>query len=94
MLTFFPCCSWLHNVPQGTPELDVRIKWPNDLYLGGVKVGGILSTSVYRSKKFYVSAGKLSHLSTYTKKKKRFTHSMMFTIYSSSYRKWIFSFDL
>lgn len=42
---------------QGTPHLDVRIKWPNDLYLGGLKVGGILSTSVYRSKKFYVSAG-------------------------------------
>ncbi|XP_009587909.1 biotin--protein ligase 2 isoform X1 [Nicotiana tabacum] len=42
---------------KGTPELDVRIKWPNDLYLGDVKVGGILSTSVYRSKKFYVSAG-------------------------------------
>lgn len=57
-------------MPQGTPELDVRIKWPNDLYLGGVKVGGILSTSVYRSKKFYVSAGKLSHLSTYPTKKK------------------------
>ncbi|WMV54108.1 hypothetical protein MTR67_047493, partial [Solanum verrucosum] len=42
---------------KGTPHLDVRIKWPNDLYLGGLKVGGILSTSVYRSKKFYVSAG-------------------------------------
>ncbi|KAJ8551220.1 hypothetical protein K7X08_000590 [Anisodus acutangulus] len=41
---------------KGTPHLDVRIKWPNDLYLGGLKVGGILSTSVYRSKKFYVSA--------------------------------------
>ncbi|KAF3683752.1 Biotin--protein ligase 1, chloroplastic [Capsicum annuum] len=42
---------------KGTPHLDVRIKWPNDLYLGGLKVGGILSTSVYRSKKFYISAG-------------------------------------
>ncbi|KAM3283016.1 biotin-protein ligase 2 isoform X1 [Capsicum chacoense] len=44
-------------VEKGTPHLDVRIKWPNDLYLGGLKVGGILSTSVYRSKKFYISAG-------------------------------------
>ncbi|TMW93935.1 hypothetical protein EJD97_010972 [Solanum chilense] len=42
---------------KGMPHLDVRIKWPNDIYLGGLKVGGILSTSVYRSKKFYVSAG-------------------------------------
>ncbi|KAH7654433.1 Biotin--[methylcrotonoyl-CoA-carboxylase] ligase protein [Dioscorea alata] len=42
---------------QGLPELDVRIKWPNDLYLNGLKVGGILCTSTYRSKKFHVCAG-------------------------------------
>nr|XP_016464937.1 PREDICTED: biotin--protein ligase 2-like isoform X2 [Nicotiana tabacum] len=51
------CLEKMEKRGVGTPELDVRIKWPNDLYLGGVKVGGILSTSVYRSKKFYVSAG-------------------------------------
>lgn len=39
------------------PQLDVRIKWPNDLYLDGLKVGGILCTSTYRSKKFDVCAG-------------------------------------
>lgn len=44
---------------QGIPPLDVRIKWPNDLYLDGLKVGGILCTSTYRSKKFNVCAGKL-----------------------------------
>jgi len=45
---------------QGLPKLDVRIKWPNDLYLNGLKVGGILCTSTYRSKKFNVCVGKCS----------------------------------
>ncbi|GMP47090.1 hypothetical protein CsSME_00015010 [Camellia sinensis var. sinensis] len=44
-------------VKNGIPPLEVRIKWPNDLYLNGLKVGGILCTSVYKSKKFNVSAG-------------------------------------
>ncbi|XP_010544453.1 PREDICTED: biotin--protein ligase 1, chloroplastic isoform X2 [Tarenaya hassleriana] len=42
---------------NGLPYIDVKIKWPNDLYLNGLKVGGILCTSTYRSKKFHVSAG-------------------------------------
>ncbi|XP_071722192.1 biotin--protein ligase 2-like [Rutidosis leptorrhynchoides] len=42
---------------NGFPFLDVRIKWPNDLYLDGLKVGGILCTSTYSSKKFNVSVG-------------------------------------
>ncbi|XP_022863682.1 biotin--protein ligase 1, chloroplastic-like isoform X2 [Olea europaea var. sylvestris] len=42
---------------NGIPPLNVRIKWPNDLYLDGLKVGGILCTSTYTSKKFNVSAG-------------------------------------
>lgn len=42
---------------QGLPQIDVRIKWPNDLYLSGLKVGGILCTSTYSSNKFKVSAG-------------------------------------
>ncbi|GMH00281.1 hypothetical protein Nepgr_002120 [Nepenthes gracilis] len=42
---------------NGFPRLDLRIKWPNDLYLNGLKVGGILCTSTYRSKMFDVSAG-------------------------------------
>ncbi|KAJ0975797.1 hypothetical protein J5N97_017762 [Dioscorea zingiberensis] len=42
---------------KGLPDLDLRIKWPNDLYLNGLKVGGILCTSTYRSKKFNVCAG-------------------------------------
>ncbi|XP_077213386.1 biotin--protein ligase 2-like [Tasmannia lanceolata] len=42
---------------NGLPHLDVKIKWPNDLYLNGLKVGGILCTSTYKSKKFNISAG-------------------------------------
>ncbi|TYH72443.1 hypothetical protein ES332_D05G255700v1 [Gossypium tomentosum] len=42
---------------NGFPFIDVRIKWPNDLYLNGLKVGGILCTSTYKSKKFNVSSG-------------------------------------
>ncbi|KAF3334910.1 biotin--protein ligase 2-like isoform X2 [Carex littledalei] len=42
---------------KGLPQLDLRIKWPNDLYLEGLKVGGILCTSSYQSKFFHVSAG-------------------------------------
>ncbi|GAB4861381.1 ATP-dependent 5'-3' DNA helicase hcs1 [Ancistrocladus abbreviatus] len=42
---------------DGLPQIQVRIKWPNDLYLNGLKVGGILCTSTYKSMKFNVSAG-------------------------------------
>ncbi|KAI3781471.1 hypothetical protein L2E82_11486 [Cichorium intybus] len=45
------------TLKNGIPPLNLRIKWPNDLYLDGLKVGGILCTSKYRSKKFNVSAG-------------------------------------
>ncbi|CAI9117157.1 OLC1v1018501C1 [Oldenlandia corymbosa var. corymbosa] len=42
---------------NGTAQLDVKIKWPNDLYLDGLKIGGVLCTSTYKSKKFNVSTG-------------------------------------
>ncbi|KAG2278315.1 hypothetical protein Bca52824_060870 [Brassica carinata] len=42
---------------KGLPYIDVKIKWPNDIYLNGLKVGGVLCTATYRSKKFDVSAG-------------------------------------
>ncbi|EPS73140.1 hypothetical protein M569_01618, partial [Genlisea aurea] len=42
---------------KGAPPLNVQIKWPNDLYLAGLKVGGVLCTSKYRSGKFNISAG-------------------------------------
>lgn len=40
--------------------LDVRIKWPNDLYAGAHKLGGILCQTVYRDRQFQVSLCKLS----------------------------------
>ncbi|KAG6578991.1 Biotin--protein ligase 1, chloroplastic, partial [Cucurbita argyrosperma subsp. sororia] len=42
---------------EGLPSIDLKIKLPNDLYVKGLKVGGILCTSTYRSKKFNVTAG-------------------------------------
>jgi len=35
----------------------VKIKWPNDLYAKGLKVGGVLCTSTYSSKKFNIVVG-------------------------------------
>eukprot|EP01018_Ginkgo_biloba_P011301 Gb_31384 [translate_table: standard] len=37
--------------------LNVRIKWPNDIYANGIKVGGVLCNSTYSSKKFNVTVG-------------------------------------
>jgi biotin--protein ligase len=37
---------------------EVKIKWPNDLYAKGLKIGGVLCTSTYSSKKFNVVIGK------------------------------------
>lgn len=41
---------------QGS-SLDVRIKWPNDIYSSGMKIGGVLCHSTYRSKEFQVVIG-------------------------------------
>ncbi|KAK9835207.1 hypothetical protein WJX81_005751 [Elliptochloris bilobata] len=38
-------------------SLDVRIKWPNDLYAGGLKLGGVLCHSVYRARLFATVTG-------------------------------------
>lgn len=54
------------NQFQGLPYIDVKIKWPNDLYLNGLKVGGILCTSTYRSSIFHVSVGKYAALLFFT----------------------------
>lgn len=54
------CSFWELNQFQGLPHFDIKIKWPNDLFLNGLKVGGILCTSTYKSKKFNVSTGKLT----------------------------------
>lgn len=38
-------------------SIDIRIKWPNDVYSKGLKIGGILCHSTYRSKEFQVVIG-------------------------------------
>ncbi|KAI5080778.1 hypothetical protein GOP47_0004553 [Adiantum capillus-veneris] len=49
----------IHHVTllKGLPILPVKIKWPNDIYANGVKIGGVLCSSTYREKKFDVVAG-------------------------------------
>lgn len=39
------------------PPPNVRIKWPNDIYAEGLKIGGVLCTSTYSSKNFNVTVG-------------------------------------
>ena len=38
-------------------EVDVRIKWPNDVYGNRLKIGGILCQSAYRDQAFHVVIG-------------------------------------
>lgn len=37
--------------------VDLKIKWPNDLYAGGLKIGGILCHSAYRNGEFVLTMG-------------------------------------
>lgn len=46
----------LLGLPAGS-GLTASIKWPNDVYCGGAKLGGILCNSVYRDKQFQVIIG-------------------------------------
>ncbi len=39
------------------PSLDVRLKWPNDLWIRGAKLGGILCEAVGNPKDSYIVAG-------------------------------------
>lgn len=45
------------SLQMGLPILPVKIKWPNDIYANGIKIGGVLCTSTYREKKFNVVIG-------------------------------------
>ncbi len=38
-------------------SIDIKIKWPNDIYCKNLKIGGILCHSTYRSKEFQVVIG-------------------------------------
>ncbi len=53
-----PAFLWLTNdhCMQGH-SIDIKIKWPNDIYCKNLKIGGILCHSTYRSKEFQVVIG-------------------------------------
>ncbi len=53
-----PPLPWLTNdhCMQGH-SIDIKIKWPNDVYSKDFKIGGILCHSTYRSKEFQVVIG-------------------------------------
>lgn len=38
-------------------SLDVRIKWPNDIYHGGLKIGGALIHTTWQGGRFNVLTG-------------------------------------
>lgn len=42
---------------QDLQGIDIRIKWPNDIYANGMKLGGILCQSVYRDATFHLIIG-------------------------------------
>ncbi|XP_055701269.1 biotin--protein ligase isoform X2 [Phlebotomus papatasi] len=42
--------SAIHSLGQGYQDLDIRLKWPNDIYANGtVKIGGLITTSIIES---------------------------------------------
>eukprot|EP00850_Spirogloea_muscicola_P021483 SM000251S08814 [mRNA] locus=s251:33401:36339:+ [translate_table: standard] len=50
-------CKAADSKGEELRPISLRIKWPNDLYDSGVKVGGVLCTSTYSQKKFRVVIG-------------------------------------
>ena len=54
-LAFIDClkCLPIGSEPAQLLSRAVKIKWPNDLYVGDKKIGGILCQSVMNSKKIY-----------------------------------------
>ena len=61
MLCVSNSCMIAHvsSVKIAVQTLKLSIKWPNDLYADGMKIGGILCNSTYSDKKFNVVVGKL-----------------------------------
>lgn len=46
------CSIALTELLEGLKIKDIRIKWPNDIYINDEKIAGILTESVWRSDKF------------------------------------------
>ena len=55
-LSYLSCTCLLGAMKESNYE-DIKIKWPNDLYLNNKKVSGILIESLSINKEFYVSIG-------------------------------------
>ncbi|CAI5948484.1 unnamed protein product [Closterium sp. NIES-65] len=59
--SILPYCPSLSGpadaVIPSTSLPQVALKWPNDIFLGGLKVGGVLCTSSYRNRAFDVTVG-------------------------------------
>ena len=55
-LSYLSCICLLGAMRESNYE-DIKIKWPNDLYLNNKKVSGILIESLSINKEFYVSIG-------------------------------------
>ena len=48
---------WLREALKDTTGVKVRLKWPNDLYVGRRKIGGILSEARTQGEDTYVAVG-------------------------------------
>ena len=55
-LSYLSCTCLLGSMRESNYK-DIKIKWPNDLYLNNKKVSGILIESLSINKEFYVSIG-------------------------------------
>eukprot|EP00899_Mesostigma_viride_P002884 jgi/Mesvir1/12597/Mv17926-RA.1 len=63
LLQYLVCLALVQAVEEeaaratGRKDVTINIKWPNDLYARGLKVGGILCNSSYQNGQFLVVAG-------------------------------------
>ena len=55
-LSYLSCICLLSAIKENSSD-DIKIKWPNDLYVNNKKVSGILIESLSINKEFYVSIG-------------------------------------
>ena len=55
--TALHCTPLLSDTPAQGRRLGLGIKWPNDIYAGGFKLGGVLCHSAYRDGVFHITMG-------------------------------------
>lgn len=55
---YLACLALVHAIARLHPEVEVRIKWPNDIYTTkGQKIGGILCQSTFFNANFDITIG-------------------------------------